>query len=235
MQSVLLTSNSSTISSEITETLRDAIITGDLPQGSKLSETRLARDLDVSRGPLREAIRNLEGMNLIEHVPQQGARVVTLSMKTILEIYDTREALESKAASLAAINMESSEIDELHRIIDAQSKFMHDNSNAFIPAESDYAFHEVLIRGAKNKVIESALLRRLYHLIKMFRYQNEFASTSTSNSLLEHRQIVYAIEQRDPELAEVTVRRHIVRARNRIERRLKSAQNNTNQNTNKAS
>jgi len=178
MYSAKITANSSTISSEITETLRDAIITGELPQGSKLSETKLARDLDVSRGPLREAIRNLEGMNLIEHVPQQGARVVILNMQTILEIYDTREALESKAAALA-------------------------------------------------EVIESALLRRLYHLIKMFRYQHEFASTSTSNSLLEHRQIVYAIEQRDAELAEVTVKRHIIRARDRIERRLKAAQQDT--------
>ncbi len=211
---------SSTISSELTSTLRDAIITGELAQGSKLSETKLARDLDVSRGPLREAIRNLEGMNLIEHIPQQGARVVRLDMQTILEIYDTREALESKAASLAATNMTSGEIDELHRIIDTQSKFMRDNSNAYIPAESDFAFHQALIRGAKNRVIEGALLRRLYHLIKMFRYQNTFANTSTSNSLLEHRQILYAIEQRDAELAEVTVRRHIVRARDRIERRL---------------
>lgn len=212
--------NDSTISGEITETLRDAIITGEFLQGSKLSETKLAKDLDVSRGPLREAIRKLEGMNLIQHIPQQGARVITLDTELILEVYETREALETKAASLAALNMTSSEVDQLHRIIDAQSKFMHDNSNAYIPAESDFAFHEKLIRGSKNNVIKNALLHRLYPLIKMFRYQNSKVSNSTSNSLLEHRQIVYAIEQRDPELAAVTVKRHIVRARDRIERRL---------------
>ncbi len=216
----------STISGEITETLRDAIITGQFPQGSKLSETKLARDLDVSRGPLREAIRKLEGMNLIEHVPQQGARVVTLNMQFVLEVYETREALETKAAELAAVNMGSSEIDKMHRIIDAQSKFMHDNSNAYIPAESDYAFHEALIRGAKNRVIKNALLHRLYPLIKMFRYQHQVSSNSTSNSLLEHRQIIYAVEQRDPELAAVTMKRHIVRARDRIERRLKGDKKN---------
>ena len=212
--------NDSTISGEITETLRDAIITGEFLQGSKLSETKLAKDLDVSRGPLREAIRKLEGMNLIQHIPQQGARVITLDTQLVLEVYETREALETKAASLAALNMTSSEVDQLHRIIDAQSKFMHDNSNAYIPAESDFAFHETLIRGSKNNVIKNALLHRLYPLIKMFRYQNSKMSNSTSNSLLEHRQIVYAIEQRDPELAAVTVKRHIVRARDRIERHL---------------
>ena len=212
--------NDSTISGEITETLRDAIITGEFLQGSKLSETKLAKDLDVSRGPLREAIRKLEGMNLIQHIPQQGARVITLDTQLVLEVYETREALETKAASLAALNMTSSEVDQLHRIIDAQSKFMHDNSNAYIPAESDFAFHETLIRGSKNNVIKNALLHRLYPLIKMFRYQNSKMSNSTSISLLEHRQIVYAIEQRDPELAAVTVKRHIVRARDRIKRHL---------------
>ncbi|GHA07115.1 GntR family transcriptional regulator [Arenicella chitinivorans] len=214
---------SSTLSSELTSTLRDAIITGEIPQGAKLSETKLSQELDVSRGPLREAIRRLEGMNLIQHIPQQGARVVTLSMELVLQLYETREALESKAVALAAVNMTSQEIDQLHRLIDAQSKHMRENSGAFIPAESDYAFHETIIRGSKNKVIEQALLRELYNLIKMFRYQHEFARNSTTNSLIEHRQIVYAIEQRDPELAEVTMRRHIVHARERIQRRMSAS------------
>ena len=130
---------SSTLSSELTSTLRDAIITGEIPQGAKLSETKLAQELDVSRGPLREAIRRLEGMNLIQHIPQHGARVVTLSMELVLQLYETREALESKAVALAAVNMTSQEIDQLHRLIDAQSKHMRENSGAFIPAESDYA------------------------------------------------------------------------------------------------
>lgn len=215
-----VTHSSSTLGGELTDTLRDAIITGEIAQGSKLSETKLAKKLDVSRGPLREAIRRLEGMNLIQHVPQQGARVVMLSKALILQIYDAREALESKAVALAAEQMTSPEIDELHRLIDAQSKQMRENSGAFVPAESDYAFHEMVVRGSKNKVIERALLHELYNLIKMFRYQNEFANTSSTNSLVEHRQIVYAIEQRDPVLAEVTMRRHIVHARARIERRM---------------
>lgn len=220
--SIPTTTATKTLSNELTSTLRDAIITGEIAQGDKLSETKLAKELDVSRGPLREAIRRLEGMNLIQLIPQQGARVVTLNMELILQIYETREALESKAAALAAINMSSQEIDLLHREIDAQSKFMRENAEAMIPAESDYAFHETVIRGSKNKIIERALLRELYNLIKMFRYQNEFARTSTTNSLIEHRQIVYAIEQRDAELAEVTMRRHCVRARERVKRRMQS-------------
>jgi len=174
----------------------------------------------ISRGPLREAIRRLEGMNLIQHIPQHGARVVTLNRELILQLYDTREALESKAVALAAEKMTSKEVDELHREIDAQSKQMRENSGAFVPAESDYRFHEMIVHGSKNKVIERALVHELYNLIKMFRYQSDFANTSSTNSLVEHRQIVYAIERRDPVLAEVTMKRHIVHARERIERRM---------------
>jgi len=215
-----VTKSSSTLSGELTSTLRDAIITGQIAQGTKLSETKLAKELDVSRGPLREAIRRLEGMKLIRYVPQQGARVVTLNRELILQIYDTREALESKAVALAASKMTSKEIDQLHREIDAQSKQMRENSGAFVPAESDYRFHEMIVYGSKNKVIERALIHELFNLIKMFRYQNEFFKNSSTNSLVEHRQIVYAIEQRDPVLAEVTMKRHIVHARERIERRM---------------
>ena len=174
----------------------------------------------VSRGPLREAIRRLEGMNLIEHVPQQGARVVKLNKTLILQIYEAREALESKIASLAAIHMSSQEIDELHRSLDVQANHMRAHKAAMVSAESDYVFHEQVIRGGKNKVIENALLREIYNLIKMFRYQNAFANTSNSNALIEHRQIAYAIEQRDAVLAETTMRQHIKRARERIEQRM---------------
>ena len=211
---------SSTLSGSLTATLRDAIITGEIEQGQKLSETRLATELDVSRGPVREAIRNLEGMNLVHSVPQQGARVVTLTDKLILQIYDAREALEGKAAALAANQMTSAEIDKLHRIVDTSTNQMKETSGAFFPAELDYAFHEALIRGSHNNVIARALLLELYNLIKMFRYQNAFAAQSPSNALIEHRQIAYAIEQRDEELAEVTMRRHIVHARERIARKL---------------
>ena len=208
-----------TLSGELTDTLRDAIITGDIEQGSKLSETQLAKQLDVSRGPLREAIRRLEGMNLIHHIPQQGARVVMMSSELILQIYHAREALESKAVALAAVNMTSQDIDELHRLIDTQARHVKGSNDAAIPAESDYAFHEAVIRGSHNKVIEHALLHELYNLIKMYRYQNEAARNSSTNSLIEHRQIVYAIEQRDAVLAETTMRQHIVHARKRIELR----------------
>lgn len=222
---------SSSLDSELTATLRDAIITGDIAQGSRLSETKLAKQYDVSRGPLREAMRRLEGMKLVNHRPQQGVHVVSLNAELVMQLYDAREALESKAASLAAHAMSSADVDQLHRLIDAQSAQMRENDGAYVSAESDYLFHETIIRGSQNKVIEHALLEEIYYLIKMFRYQTSAARHSSTNSLIEHRQIVYAIEQRDAILAEVTMRRHIVHARKRIKSRLdKHKQNLSKQN-----
>lgn len=205
-----------TLSNTLADTLRDAIITGEIAQGSKLSETKLAAEMDVSRGPLREAIRRLEGMNLIHHTPQQGVRVVTLSLDFILDLYEAREALETKAVALATKNMSSGEIVELNRALDIQSKHLKESGSSSLPAESDYVFHELIIKGSKNRIIERALVHELYNLIKMFRYQNKTVNISSSNALIEHRQIAYAISQRDALLAETTMRQHIMRARERI-------------------
>jgi len=95
-----------TITSDISEKLINAIVNGDIPPGSKLSEPKLAQQFNISRGPLREAIRRLEGLNLVSHVPREGVKVVTLTLKEVIEIYHVREALEGLAAGLAARNME---------------------------------------------------------------------------------------------------------------------------------
>jgi DNA-binding GntR family transcriptional regulator len=99
-----------TLSGRTTAALREAIISGVLSPGEKLNEPRLAEQFEVSRGPLREAIRRLVAMRLVSYVPHQGASVVTLDLNGIMELYEVRESLESKAAALAAKNMQTSEI-----------------------------------------------------------------------------------------------------------------------------
>src|SRR5260221_8086103 len=94
----------------IVERLEQAIMNGGLAPGSKLSEQALARRFGVSRGPLREAIRRLEGRKLIERKPNIGARVATLSEKKLLDIFGVPEALEGLACRLAAEQMTDEEI-----------------------------------------------------------------------------------------------------------------------------
>jgi DNA-binding GntR family transcriptional regulator len=208
-----------TITSDISEKLINAIVNGEIPPGSKLSEPKLAQQFNISRGPLREAIRRLEGLNLVYHVPREGVKVVTLELKEIIEIYHVREALEGFAAGLAARNMEQKEIDELHQLLELHEQYIDDNGE-YLRQEGDFDFHYKIIQGSKNQLLIKQLCHELYHLVRMFRYQTRKTKSRTQQALLEHKQLVNAIEQRDEPLAELLMRRHISRARENIERKM---------------
>src|SRR6201995_5474217 len=102
----------------LAERIEAAIISGDLQPGRKLSEQALAASLGVSRGPLREAIRRLEGRKLLERTPNIGVRVASLSPNDLYEILQVREALEGMACGLAATNMTDDELEALTELLD---------------------------------------------------------------------------------------------------------------------
>ena len=108
-----------TLADQVFERLQQAIVEGDIPAGSKISEAALARNLGISRAPLREALTRLEACHLIERRPNIGARVVALSPRHLLEIYHIRESLEGLAARLASENMSNEDIAGLARLLDA--------------------------------------------------------------------------------------------------------------------
>ncbi len=209
----------STLSSRITDTLRDAIVTGEIKPGSKISEPKLAEQFEVSRGPLREAIRRLEMMQLVKHVPHEGVRVITLDLPRVLEIYEVREALEGMAAGLAARNMSAAAIDELYGLLDIHEQHIKTSAGEYMQQEGDYDFHYKVIQGSGNQLLIRQLCGELYHLIRMFRNQASQARGRADLALQEHKQLVYAIEQRDPQLAELIMRRHIARSRDNISTR----------------
>src|SRR6516165_5812387 len=101
----------------VAERIEAAIISGALEPGSRLSEQGLAASLGVSRGPLREAIRRLEGRKLLERTPNIGVRVAALSLRDLNEILQIREALEGMACALAATNMTDAEIAALQKLL----------------------------------------------------------------------------------------------------------------------
>jgi DNA-binding GntR family transcriptional regulator len=106
-----------TIADRVYDQVRQAIVRGEIPPGSKISEPALAARYGISRGPLREAMRRLESTNLVERRPNLGARVITLSNDQLLEIYVIREALEGMAARIAAERMSEAAIAELKALL----------------------------------------------------------------------------------------------------------------------
>ena len=216
-----------TLSDKTTTALREAIVNGTIKAGEKLNEPRLAEQFNVSRGPLREAIRRLVGMRLVTYVPNQGASVVTLDASSIIELYEVREALEGKAAALAAINMSDKEISNLGELLEIHRRHYESNDGEYMQEGGDFDFHYLIIKGSGNQMLANQLLNELYHLVRMFRFQTSRFASRSNRALIEHEQLIYAIEQRDPEMAEMVMRRHISRAKLSINEFLTKRANNS--------
>jgi DNA-binding GntR family transcriptional regulator len=198
----LVTENPVTASDKTFLQLRQDIVEGDILSGSKLSEAELATRYAVSRAVVREAINRLENCHLVERKPNVGARVVALGPERLVSLYQVRESLEGMAARLAATNMTDDEIDDL---------------------SGDVDFHYRIILGSKNDHLISMLIEGIYHLIRMYRVQLGMAGPRVTTAFDEHSSIARAIENRDGELAEILMRRHIFYTRNNLEQKLLEA------------
>ncbi|WP_122901121.1 GntR family transcriptional regulator [Acinetobacter sp. B51(2017)] len=199
-----------TLTDQIFEKIQNAIICGDLPAGSKISEPELARIYGISRGPLREAIHRLEGQKLVERTAHVGARVVALSTQQLTELYQIRENLEGLACRLAAENIDKEQILALRAVLRLHSEDPNfKQGKGYYLQHGDDDFHYCIIRSCGNKILEKMLCYELYHLIRMYRIQFSNTPNRPHKALTEHLQIVDAIAEGDGELAELLMRRHI--------------------------
>jgi len=203
-----------TISDHIFEKLEASILRGELPPGTRISEALLARKLGISRGPLREAIRRLEGRKLITRVARVGPTVVSLSQKDILEIFVVREALEGMACRLATQHMTASDLAELETVLERHVKKNELRSGkAYYQEPGDFDFHYRIAKGSNNSKLVELLTGELYHLVRVYRYRSGSEPGRATQAFDEHREILSAMQARDPDLAESLMRRHIARAR----------------------
>ena len=209
--------SASTLSTEVTERLIQDIIAGELPEGSRISELELSRRYGIGRGPLREAILRLEGMGLVVRAPHVGARVVKLTRRELSEIFSVREALEGMAARQAADIMTDQELIDLGQLMEKHARYVHSNNGqSYIDQEGDYDFHYRIIKASGNQRLIRALCDELYHLIRLYR-KTSGRSSDPEAALQEHQMILKALQDRDGELAEMLMRRHIARTRKTIE------------------
>lgn len=208
---------SQTMADRVCDEIKNAIVKGEYAQGAKLNEPLLARQYGTSRGPLREALRRLEGLGLVRHVPHAGARVVALSRDELLEIYFVREALEGMAARLAAEHMTSAEIADLYALLTVhEDQIKAVDGQAYFQQEGNFDFHYRILKASRNPKLVQMVQGDLYHLVRMYRYQSSQQSARPEKALFEHRRIVDAIAERDGDLAELLMRRHIGSARRAI-------------------
>lgn len=188
-------------------TLRQAILKGELEPGERLMEIQLAERLGVSRTPIREAIRKLELEGLVLMIPRKGAEVAKISEKSLRDVLEVRRSLEELAIELACQRMTQEDIGELEK---RQAEFQSAISAGKVMeiAETDEAYHDVIYKGTCN----DRLIQMINNLREqMYRYRLEYIKDEDKHQilLLEHDNILKAVKQRKTEEAKEAMREHI--------------------------
>lgn len=188
-------------------TLRKAILTGELKPGEHLMEIHLANQLGVSRTPIREAIRKLELEGLVIMIPRRGAEVAQITEKDLRDVLEVRRALDALCAELACERITEEEKNELKAACDEFEKAAKTGDTATIAA-ADVKLHQIIVDAAGN--------RRLVQLVnnlsdQMYRYRFEYIKEKDqhNNLVKEHRMIYESIINNDKEKAAEAAREHI--------------------------
>lgn len=192
----------------VTGALRKNILNGDLPPGARLSVPELARQLNVSRTPAREALIRLEHEGLVSLTPRRGAVVLSADTGDIEEIFQYREALEGMAARLSTRKISDKGLQQLRQEFETHADAVH-NNNLGQHVEHDDQFHEIIAREAGNRRIAAELSRVRSQLRLLTRAMSAEEGAMDERIVRAHREILEAIERRDGRAAEAAARTHI--------------------------
>jgi len=187
--------------------MREAIITRGIPSGAHLVEDDLARCLNASRTPVREALRKLESEGLVKHHRRRGVEVRQLSIKDVSDIYDVTTLLEGYAAKLVAESLTQDTLEKLQRLLN-NMKISIDVNDGVLEQELHQEFHSTIYEACNNKRVEGML--KVYNdYIQLFRAYTLRVPGRRQHSWEEHDSILRAIEMRDGELAQRRAYQHL--------------------------
>lgn len=202
----------SSLSDQAFDAVADAIAQGVIAPGSRIKEAHIARVLGISRGPLREALRRLESLRLVERRPHLGAFVASLSVDDLDDLFQMREVLEGAACGLAARRMSDAALEELKQLLDRHAGVIAE-AGAYHQRISDDDFHFCIIRESRSQRLFHTLCCELYLQIRMYRFRSSSKPGRSAKAFQEHCDIVEALATRDPRKAEEAMRVHIANAR----------------------
>ncbi len=192
---------------QVLDSLRQAIRDGRYAPGERMRETEVAEALGVSRTPVREAFRQLQADGLLTMEPWRGVVVAQMDQQQMVELYAMRQVLEGTAAGLAARHAAASQIAALGDLLDASE----DETDTDKLADLNRRFHQGIYDAAHNRFLLKALnaLRDSMALLPSTTYA---LPERPPSALIEHREILAAIERHDADGAEQAARAHIAQA-----------------------
>jgi DNA-binding GntR family transcriptional regulator len=196
-----------TLHEEIANNLRDMIMSGELREGDKIKENDLCDMMGISKTPLREALRVLSAEGLIRLIPNRGSYVTTPTFEEIKEMFDVMSVLEGVCARTAAEKMNGkdfSKLEKLHNKLEEsfrrrdQKKYIHQNNS----------YHALVQELAGNKTLNQ-IVNGLRQKILLYRFQSLNLPERFEQSIREHRDLLAAFRNRDPEKAEMLMTSHL--------------------------
>ena len=189
------------------EKLKDSILKGELKAGQRLMESKIAKDLGVSRTPVREAIRKLELEGLVVMEARKGAYVSDISFKDIIDTLEVREALETFAVKLAVEKNKVEDISEIEKLnLSFQNAYKNKDVKKMV--ECDTEIHKAIINLSENRKLIS-FMEELNEIMQRFRliFFNETYNPERIDQ--EHQDVIKAIKNKDMEKAQDAMRNHL--------------------------
>jgi len=187
--------------------IRDAILTLELEPGTSLVESDLARQLGISKTPVRDALQELERDGLVIRIPFKGTYVTEVMEKDLREIFQLRAVLEGLAARLATPLFTPQELDQLDRD-HAASEDALAKGDLTLCSKLGKGLHDAIIDKADNEQLIT-MIRNLDASLMRFRALSDRVSGRLDISVREHRRIIDALRRQDPHAAEESVRDHL--------------------------
>jgi DNA-binding GntR family transcriptional regulator len=194
---------------QIKDVLLQRIVEGSYPPGSRIVETRVAQELGVSQGPVREALRDLEQLGCVVHEPYRGCSVRAFSASELLDAFPVRAALEALAARLAAERITDEELDELDEHL-GRMRAAARRGDAHDQSQANASFHATIVRAARNSTLE-----RQWRLLEPF--SRTYLTVSRPGIDLVHLSdrhvpIIDALRRREPDAAADAMHDHLMGA-----------------------
>lgn len=197
------------LSDQVKDKLVERIVRGELPPGSRIVEIRIAREFGVSQAPVREALRSLASLGLVEMRPHRGSRVRQPSREELVEAVHVRGVLEAYAAEIAAQKITDGELEQLEELLEGMRECAR-KGDALAQAHLNAEFHSTIVHAAGN-----GTLMRSWKLLEPFT-QTYLTATASGVDLLwladRHVEILDALRARDAEAASKAVRKHLEQA-----------------------
>lgn len=193
-----------------TEVIREAIVDGRLAPGQRLKEQELARELGLSRTPIREALAVLQAEGLVETVPNRGATVRSHDADDLDDLYRLRALLEGYTAARAATRMSDEDVSALAESCERFAALADAEIREIV--KENLLFHNLILRAAQSERA-ARFVRNVIELPLVYRSYIFYSAEQRRISAHYHRQITRAIEGRDAERAELVMKEHIFEAR----------------------